>query len=47
METNWRLVLFTDRKRFSFKYPGVKVDTGKWLKGSEEHLAPQVSHQGG
>ena len=45
-KTNWRLVLFTDRKKFSFKYPGVKVDPGKWLKGSEEHIAPQVNHAG-
>jgi hypothetical protein len=45
-KTNWKLVLFTDRKKFSFKYPGVKVGSGKWLKGSEEHLASQVNHAG-
>ena len=26
MRTNWRLVLFTDLNKFSFKYPAVKVD---------------------
>ena len=46
LRRNWKLVLFTDRKKFSFKYPGVKVGRGKWLKGSEEHLASQVSHAG-
>ena len=44
LKTNWKLVLFTDRKKFSFKYPGVKVGNGKWLKGSEEHIASQVNH---
>jgi hypothetical protein len=44
--TNWRLVLFTDRKKFGFKYPGVQVSSGRWLKGSEEHLAAQVNHAG-
>jgi hypothetical protein len=46
IRTNWKLVLFTDRKKFLFKYPGVKVGPGKWLKGSEEHLASQVNHAG-
>jgi hypothetical protein len=45
-KTNWRQTLFTDRKKFSFKYPGVKVGTGKWLKGSEENIASQVNHAG-
>jgi len=43
---NWKLVLFTDRKKFGFKYPGVKVGPGKWLKGSEKHQACQVNHAG-
>jgi RNase P/RNase MRP subunit POP5 len=46
LETNWKLTLFTDRKKFSFKYPGTKVGSGKWLKGSEEHVACQVNHAG-
>ena len=44
MQRNWRLVMFTDRKKFQFKYPGVKTSCGKWLKGSEEHVASQVNH---
>lgn len=44
LRRNWKLVLFTDRKKFHFKYPGVKVGSGKWLKGSEEHTASQVNH---
>jgi molybdate transport repressor ModE-like protein len=43
-KTNWNLVLFTDRKKFGFKYPGVKVYKGKWLKGKEKHIAHQVNH---
>jgi hypothetical protein len=46
LETNWKLTLFTDRKKFGFKYPGTKVGCGKWLKGSEEHVARQVNHAG-
>lgn len=41
---NWGLVLFTDRKKFAWKYPGVKVDQGKWLKGSEKHEVATVNH---
>lgn len=44
MKTNWKMVLFTDRKKFAFKYPGVKVGCGRWLKGSEECTAQQVNH---
>jgi hypothetical protein len=44
MNRNWKLVLFTDRKKFQFKYPGVRVGSGKCLKGLEEHLASQVNH---
>ena len=41
---NWSLVLFTDRKKFGFKFPGVKVGQGKWLKGSERHEVATVNH---
>jgi hypothetical protein len=43
-KTNWKLVLFSDRKRFQFNYPGVKVGQGKWLKGSEKHEVQKVNH---
>ena len=39
MRTNWKLVLFTERYKFSFKFPAVKVYNVKWLKGSEGHIA--------
>ena len=29
MRTNWKLVLFTKRNKFTFKYPAVKVDNVK------------------
>ena len=35
MRTNWKLLLFTERNEFSFKYPAVMVDNVKWLKRSE------------
>lgn len=41
---NWSLVLFTDRKKFALKYPGVKVGQGKWLKGSEKNEVATVNH---
>jgi len=44
MKTHWKLVLFTVRKKFSFKFPGVKVGNGKWLTCSEEHISSQVNH---
>ena len=44
MLKNWKLVLFTELNKFSFKYHAVKVDNVKWLKGSEGHIASQVDH---
>ena len=44
MRTNWKLVLFTELNKFSFKHPAVKVDNVTWLKGSEGHIASQVDH---
>ena len=44
MRTNWKKVLFTEQNKFSFKYPAVKVDNVKWLKGSDGHIASQVDH---
>ena len=43
-KTNWTMVLFSDRKRFHFNYPGVKMGQGKWLKGSEKHEVQRVNH---
>ena len=37
-------MLFTERKKVSYKYPAAKVDNGKWFKGSEGHIASQFDH---
>jgi len=42
--TNWATVMFTDRKRFEFKYPGVKVTRSKWVIRGEPWQAQQVNH---
>jgi hypothetical protein len=37
--TNWRRVMFTDRKKFLFKYPGTKVAPVRWqLRGQKEEV---------
>ena len=38
------LVLLTERNKFFFKYPAVKVDNVKWRKGSDCNIASQVDH---
>ena len=43
-KTSWKRVMFTDRKKFCFKYPGIKVGRGKWLKGNEVHEVATKSH---
>ena len=40
----WKLVLITERKKSSFKYPAAKVDNVKWFKGSEGHIASHFDH---
>ena len=42
--TNWATVMFTDRKRFEFKFPGVKVSRSKWVVRGESWQAQQVNH---
>ena len=44
MRKKWKLVLFIERKKLSFKYPAAKVDNVKWFKGSEGHIASQFDH---
>lgn len=45
--TNWKSVMFTDRKKFLFRFPGEKVGKGKWIKGQEQHEASMVNHANG
>ena len=42
--TNWATVMFTDRKRYELKYPGVKVSRSKWVVRGESWQAQQVNH---
>jgi hypothetical protein len=45
--TNWKGVMFTDRKRFEFRYPGVKVSKGKWVVRGQKHEEYKVNHAQG
>lgn len=44
---DWKCVMFTDRKRFEFKYPGVKVTRGKWVVRGQKHEQYKVNHAQG
>jgi hypothetical protein len=33
LQTDWSHVLFTDRKKFHFRYPGSKVKPCRWVRG--------------
>jgi hypothetical protein len=46
-KTNWKCVMFTDRKRFEFRYPGVKVTRGKWVVRGQKHEEYKVNHAQG
>jgi transposase len=41
---DWGKVLFTDRKRFPFRYPGVAVRRCEWLEKREERSASAFNH---
>lgn len=41
---SWDSVMFTDRKRFTFKYPGQRVKLQRWVKEGTKHEAYTVSH---
>jgi transposase len=42
--TNWNNVMFTDRKKFAFCYPGSKVYPVTWVAGSGRRQANAVNH---
>lgn len=42
--TNFARVLFTDRSKFHFKYPGAAVQQQQWLKKGQEAQAHAVNH---
>lgn len=41
---NWGHVMFTDRKRFLFQYPGSSVKKVSWLKKGQQRVAAKVNH---
>ena len=41
---SWSSVMFTDRKRFYFYYPGVSVHATQWVEKGMERQAPKVNH---
>lgn len=41
---SWGSVMFTDRKKFAFNYPGCKVHPVTWVVGGGERRAYQVNH---
>jgi transposase len=41
---SWANVMFTDRKKFHFYYPGVAVKPLKWTRKGETWMQPKVNH---
>lgn len=41
---NWSSVMFTDRKKFFFQYPGTAVRIVQWLKKGEKRTAFKPNH---
>ena len=41
---SWRTIMFTDRKKFLFKYPGVRVGSVQWGHRGDRRLAAQPTH---
>ena len=41
---SWNNVLFTDRCRFYFRYPGCKVHPVQWIEDEEEREATKINH---
>lgn len=44
LRTNWARVLFTDRKKFAFSYPGAKVRGVEWVVQGTQRQAAAVNH---
>lgn len=42
--TTWARVMFTDRKKFMFRYPGCSVKPAQWLVRGQRRTAPMVNH---
>ena len=46
-KVNWHHVMFTDRKRFEFKYPGVRISQCQWVVKGTRHEQCKVNHAQG
>lgn len=44
LKRSWKYVMFTDRKRFFFSYPGAKVPRVTWVESGEERSVLMASH---
>lgn len=44
---DWRCVMFTDRKRFNFRNPGVKVHPVSWVRDGQRRESCGVNHPSG
>jgi hypothetical protein len=41
---DWRQVVFSDRAKFPFSFPGVQVPSCKWVRRGESWTAPKPNH---
>lgn len=44
LKRNWQNVMFTDRCKFSFQYPGVSARSSGWIRKGSSWEAPRVDH---
>lgn len=44
LKRNWGNVMFTDRTKFKFQYPGASARNCSWVKKGESWEAPKVDH---
>lgn len=44
LRRHWGNVMFTDRKKFHFYYPGVRIHKVSWVRVGERRTAPKVNH---
>ena len=43
-QDDWNNVLFTDRKKFKFSYPGERVTRGRWVQKGQSYRVNTVNH---
>lgn len=44
LRRTWKNVMFTDRKKFYFFYPGVKINKVSWVRKGQRRTALKVNH---